>query len=623
MTNQLKELVEKRTLRSKTYHLGGNTFKLVVSEERLHHPDKNGVLQDVDLTPKETNREFIVKGAGYVATLDRRTMTVSVTDDFGNIFKMGTLDSPNLSVIKREGRALCVEEAFPGVDLVLSFTPRKVEWFKRIKSKEAKHTFSWWTNGDSAKFFFRQDPQGFDADGNRAEIVIKKENRHSFVIWSEEITGRVSKIVDLKTRRKTFQEGAKYPLFIDVPDVSISVATGVDDGRVTTGAYPGLQNNLTINEMGGLYGGLNPWARFLSVGIPQGATITYANVVARQKKEGPGFNPNNWRLKIKDVDNVTSAPSNYADVMSSLATATGAIYSRNAYSFGTVTHSADALLNHIVNRTGWASGNNIQLVATRIAGPVSNYYVGRQGLAAYEHATEAPARLEIVYSSGIVLTAETGSFSVSGSATGLYKGFASQASSGTFVKTGTSTGLVKDSIINVSAGSFTYTGTSAGTLKGFKTLASAGTYSVTGALAGAYKDSIIHVSAGSFTYTGTSAETLKGFKTLASSSSYLYSGVPVNFYRGLKVLTSSGTFVETGASVSLLKYAKIEAEGTEYEYDSAVASGRLKVTTTTDSNGDFSTTLNLSPGTYSIRARQTVDSSIGPWTDYQRFSVTT
>lgn len=224
---------------------------------------------------------------------------------------------------------------------------------------------------------------------------------------------------------------------------------------------------------------------------------------------------------------------------------------------------------------------------------------------------------------GYIVSASAASFTETGTSVSFLKDSVVKASSGPFTETGASVGLTRGSLIHASSSDYGYSGASVGVFKGLKVVSSAGAYSAIGASAGAYKDSIIHVSAGSFTYTGTSAETLKGFKTLASSSSYLYSGVPVNFYRGLKVLTSSGTFVETGASVSLLKYAKIEAEGTEYEYDSAVASGRLKVTTTTDSNGDFSTTLNLSPGTYSIRARQTVDSSIGPWTDYQRFSVTT
>lgn len=175
-----------------------------------------------------------------------------------------------------------------------------------------------------------------------------------------------------------------------------------------------------------------------------------------------------------------------------------------------------------------------------------------------------------------ILTADAGSFTLSGTAAALEAGRYLAANAGSYTLTGQDVTFVVDRVLTAESGSFSLTGTDAtltysGTTytltadPGSYTLtgtdaaleagrllaASPGSYTLTGQDATLTRDAVLTAASGSYTLTGTAAALNAGRKLTAESGSYTLSGTDASLIADRVLTAASGSFVLTGTDASL------------------------------------------------------------------------
>jgi len=108
------------------------------------------------------------------------------------------------------------------------------------------------------------------------------------------------------------------------------------------------------------------------------------------------------------------------------------------------------------------------------------------------------------------------------------------AESGSYVYTGTDAALLTGRVIQADSGSYAYTGTSVNLLKGFVLVATTGSYSYVGTNA-----TLTFTPAGSFVLT-------------ANTGAYAYSGTDINFNRDRVIIASSGVYTYSGTDIQII-----------------------------------------------------------------------
>jgi len=164
-------------------------------------------------------------------------------------------------------------------------------------------------------------------------------------------------------------------------------------------------------------------------------------------------------------------------------------------------------------------------------------------------------------------------------------GYTLSAEVGSFALTGQVVVLKKISKIIIEAGTYALTGQVAGLSRGYRVIASSASYAETGQVVGLRKASKVGAASASFTLTG-QAVTLKldrkiainigsyiltgsgvtltytpaGKKIDAESGSFVLTGQIANLELGRKVIATAGSYTETGQIASLLKGFKIAVD---------------------------------------------------------------
>jgi hypothetical protein len=153
------------------------------------------------------------------------------------------------------------------------------------------------------------------------------------------------------------------------------------------------------------------------------------------------------------------------------------------------------------------------------------------------------------------LTADAGSFSLTGNAAALGTSRVLTASAGSFVLTGQDASLEASRVLSCSAGVFTLTGNQAALVKvgDYELLANAGSFVLTGNAADLRATRVLSCSAGVFTLTGNAASLNLTRAIVASVGTFSLSGQAADL-RATRVLTASaGAFVLTGNAATLVK----------------------------------------------------------------------
>ncbi len=179
------------------------------------------------------------------------------------------------------------------------------------------------------------------------------------------------------------------------------------------------------------------------------------------------------------------------------------------------------------------------------------------------------------------LTADSGSYSLTGSAASLLLKRQLAAAAGSYALTGTTANLKVGKKVAAAAGSYQVSGVNASLLHGWKVAAAAGSYSITGqtasllhkwilgASAGAYNitgsvvgllkpgNKILAADAGSYSISGQAASLLHKWIATALSGSYSINGQSANLKLGRKVAALAGAYSINGINANLIKGKRI------------------------------------------------------------------
>ena len=422
----MQEIVSKRTLYTKTFDMGGGKRKLITSSAVLHYKeDPEGSFLDIDLNPVETKNGLVVNKAFYYFR--------AFTDRIGGVYRskvqgqmtilLDKIDgipvvNPNVNPIIEEGR-IRWKDVVDGLDIELVFRPSGVEYYKIIKSVTAPHSLCWHCIESKDAFFKSfQKKSAKDTDGRKLQFtrLLQPErdfNKSRSYKAEESISkGKVSKIIDKRTRqRKWEQEELRYPIIVDA-DINESVVAGADDGRQTayttgTGSLISGSASSSTLRLGGrpvisyygstYYAFLNHLGvRFQGVDIPQGSTIDAATLKLYEK--GTGYDGGKGKIYGHDVDD---APVfNFNNKLVDLPKTTASTSIDSSGEAGLRSYDVKTIVQEIVNRDNFASGNDVAFIGigsftetgthtTTLAGGLAGFY-------AYEKGSNIPS-LEVDY----------------------------------------------------------------------------------------------------------------------------------------------------------------------------------------------------------------------------------
>ena len=145
--------------------------------------------------------------------------------------------------------------------------------------------------------------------------------------------------------------------------VSLLIANGADDGCSANGAFnsTALANGFNPTVY---YGGL----RFQAVTVPQGAQITSASLVLKSAGTAFGGSGTNWGYWYGDAVDNSAGWSNSARPDQRTYTSARTAVAWSATNGASVPTDVTAIIQEIVSRAGWSSGNALSIVGDGGAG---------------------------------------------------------------------------------------------------------------------------------------------------------------------------------------------------------------------------------------------------------------
>ncbi len=385
----MREITGLRTTHTKTYQISRREKRVVCYTQPIHYL-KNGQLCDIDLAPEDRGDTFFVQGSDWTLTFHKSDASFHYHTK-GKTFSVWSMDSPNVKDIRALKSGIEVREAFPGVDLILFFTPDGAEWYKRIKRAGAKTDFTWKTSPTSKAFKHRGKSLGRDKSGSELIVDHQTIDNKDHRIIKERFTGQAAKIADKKTRRKAKTTEITYPLLIDDPSV-FNVGASSDNMEqywrtgITLPAYtisppatPGPNFKIIVRRNSFSQYGTGIGLRFPNVTIPQGTILTSANLKLTQYRDshlpysgqplgavwngiatdsaGSNFFATQLREKTKTAASAIFQALTALDIYTTISS------NHKGYMNADKLHDVTDIVQEIVNRVGWAVGNGLGLIA--------------------------------------------------------------------------------------------------------------------------------------------------------------------------------------------------------------------------------------------------------------------
>lgn len=120
--------------------------------------------------------------------------------------------------------------------------------------------------------------------------------------------------------------------------------------------------------------------------------------------------------------------------------------------------------------------------------------------------------------------------------------------------------------ITAEAGSYALTGVAAAIVKGYNLSAEAGSYTLTGYDASLIKGYVLTADAGSYSVTGFDANIVKGYALNAESGSYLLSGSDATITKGYQLDCDAGSYTITGFDAEIVSSGEPPVETTANQW---------------------------------------------------------
>lgn len=183
------------------------------------------------------------------------------------------------------------------------------------------------------------------------------------------------------------------------------------------------------------------------------------------------------------------------------------------------------------------------------------------------------------------LTADSGTYTETGTAANLEFHHKMPATTGTYALTGTAASLEFHRKLAAGIGTYALTGTAA-SLK-FHHVISADTvaYAVTGTDATLRKGITMIADVGSYSLTGTAADLLFAHKLAVDSGTYALTGTDVTFRKGINMTADAGVYSFTGTAASLLFAHKLAVDSGVYAITGTDATLQVSISMAADSGG--------------------------------------
>lgn len=179
---------------------------------------------------------------------------------------------------------------------------------------------------------------------------------------------------------------------------STSVAAGADDGAfdVVGSGYSNTGTNFVVGDASGTVYNKTVFMRFTSVTIPRDSVITAATLTITAT--GGSVTPlQTVHIRAEAADSPATVASRADGLARTKTTAQTSWSGMTAISSGTYT-TADfsSALQEVVSRTGWASGNAVQLF---LSSDTTTFGTAWQiAFSNFNTAVSAPATLNVTYS---------------------------------------------------------------------------------------------------------------------------------------------------------------------------------------------------------------------------------
>lgn len=386
----IEEIINKRTINSKTFQLENGKRRLVSKLGPVHYKDKedNDRLKDIDTTVKVENGDILLKSAPYDFVLHKEGIGFDYTSKEGGRATV-ILSEIGVNVFNAnptpiiEGNKIIFQEVEKDLDIIIQLNRAGVQTFRILKSEKASRKFKWSIEHDEIKNFKISDElKGIDNKDNILRNEIKQQREiqlvHSklnetvqdgkvFYEAYEEWTGK-TKFIDRNTHIPEFKDDSIYPIVID-PDITEDIAANAEDGDEAVAFSSWRTNGIYIGRYSGR--NYNPGWRFTSVAVPAGATIDLANLKVNVTGKGTAYGGAN--LYGDDVDN-PAAWSSSARPSGRTKTSASAVWTRPTTT-GIKTTDVTSIVAEIIARPGWNSGQDIALFGiTYESGTTRNTY---------------------------------------------------------------------------------------------------------------------------------------------------------------------------------------------------------------------------------------------------------
>ena len=416
------EILELRTMRSKTFDMGGGNRVLSSSRAVEHVPnDLTEFAAGRDFTWEEPNITFVptvngyrVRGGFFKANVNTDNISVEYINRSGTRFRMrldkiGGVVPVTPSSITIENGYITWHDVAPDVDIQLQFRPARMEWFKRMKTSSAARQFNWTIQEDVGNTDkFNGDSTGIDNEnklGGGDQRVFKATTTTNVIGTSNGvITSRFREVWDgsveqpsPETRIKEKVFNPIYPVLLDAA-VSVDITSNLDDGEENNYGY-WAENTANTNRMiiqpayGGAYSAA--W-RFPNVTVPKDATINTATLDLN--KLASGTHAITAVFYGEDVDDASAFTSGQGGTPVTGMTKTTAKTTQSSGwdNTGNLSVNVKTIIEELTTRAGWASGQ-----AIRIAIPTAETGTGLQYIEDYSRAgSPVVAQLNIDYTVG-------------------------------------------------------------------------------------------------------------------------------------------------------------------------------------------------------------------------------
>lgn len=353
--DKVKEVKEKRKENSKTFKLSDTEYQVVMDKAAVHFTDENGELQETNLLIRDKNGKKVMTNAHYKVRIFTDQVGYRLKKRDGTEFTMKlqkigdvSADFTNLTS-KVEGCQMFWEGVTQDISMKLLLRTDQPELYTRMDAPTAPRKFVWRIN-HTGNFDFTSF--GADANGDNTELItsVKVIDDNTFT-YTEEWTGRVSRITDKATRIKAYFDDPIYPVTID-PTVTLTVSAGNDDGGITGGGAAWVPGNM--DGIGRSSHVISGGVRFLSVGVPAGATITSAFLKPQVKSVTSGIGVG----RIKGNKVASAAAWSNADRPNNMTKTTAS--TNWTPTVGVNSIAITGVVAEIVAQGGWASGNNMK-----------------------------------------------------------------------------------------------------------------------------------------------------------------------------------------------------------------------------------------------------------------------